>query len=59
MIITPMSTLISAVSQLTPDESLTGCVAAGQEDSVTMREPPGYIGDNTKKSVELISALAP
>lgn len=52
MILTPMSTAISAVAQFEEDETLTGKVAELHGQNVTFAEPPNYVDEDTKKNIE-------
>ncbi|KAF3765623.1 putative short chain dehydrogenase/reductase [Cryphonectria parasitica EP155] len=52
MIITPMSTLVKGVVQLTSDPKLTGEVAEIHGDSVTLRPPHDYVDEDSRKNLE-------
>ncbi|KAJ5729797.1 uncharacterized protein N7483_004305 [Penicillium malachiteum] len=52
MVITPMSTVTKAVTQLVDDITLTGKVAELHGGSVTFAEPPAYVDEDTGRNIE-------
>ncbi|KAJ5706821.1 hypothetical protein N7488_006622 [Penicillium malachiteum] len=52
MVITPMSTVTTAVTQFVEDITLTGKVAELHGESVTFAEPPAYVDEDTGKNIE-------
>lgn len=52
MILTPMSTATTAVSQFVNDPSLTGKIAELHGENVTIAEPPAYVDEDTGKNIE-------
>ena len=52
MVLTPMSTVIEAVTKLTSSSELTGQIAEVHGESVTMRPPPNYVDQDTEKNIE-------
>ncbi|PKS08039.1 hypothetical protein jhhlp_006651 [Lomentospora prolificans] len=52
MIVTPMSTLTKGVAQFIADPSLNGQVAEIHGDSVTIRAPPDYVDEDSRKNLE-------
>ncbi|KAH7134461.1 15-hydroxyprostaglandin dehydrogenase [Dactylonectria estremocensis] len=57
MVITPMSTLISAIQEFTTNTSLTGITAEISGDKFTIRHPPEFVDDITKKNFDTFWAL--
>jgi len=57
MIMTPMSTLTKGVQQLVSDPSLTGQIAEIHGDSVSLREPPPCIDEDSAKNLETFWSL--
>ncbi|KAH7386432.1 hypothetical protein BKA64DRAFT_735354 [Cadophora sp. MPI-SDFR-AT-0126] len=57
MIITPMSTLISAIQEFTTNTSLSGVTAEISGDKFTIREPPELVDDITRKNFDTFWAL--
>ena len=52
MIITPMSTVTTAVSQFLDDDSLTGQIAEIHGERVTLASPQAYVDADTEKNIE-------
>lgn len=52
MVLTPMSTAITAVTGFVDDESLTGKIAELHGEKVTFAEAPPYVDEDTGKNVE-------
>lgn len=57
MIVTPLSTLTRGVQQLVSDASLTGQIAEIHGESVTLRDPPPYVDEDTGKNIETFWSL--
>jgi hypothetical protein len=57
MVITPMSTLISAIQEFTTNTSLTGVTAEISGQKFTIRQPPEFVDDITKKNFHAFWAL--
>lgn len=53
MVVTPFSTLTRGVAQLTDDPSLTGQIAEIHGNSVTLRDPPSFVDEDSEKNVEM------
>jgi len=52
MIITPMSTLTKGVAQFVEDPSRTGQVVEIHGESVTLRQPPEFVDEDSRKNLE-------
>ncbi|KAJ5242024.1 uncharacterized protein N7469_000351 [Penicillium citrinum] len=52
MILTPMSTVMTAVANLMNDPSLSGKVAELHGENVTFAEAPEYVDENTGRNIE-------
>jgi len=52
MILTPMSTLTRGVHQFVSNPSLSGEVAEIHGDHVTLRQPPDYVDEDSRKNLE-------
>ena len=52
MIMTPMSTLQTAVEKLVMDPSLTGRVAEVHGSNVTLSEPQAYVDEDSRTNLE-------
>ena len=50
--VTPMATLVRGIAQLLGDTSTTGAVAEIHGDRVTLRPPPDYVDDDTRRNLE-------
>ncbi|KAG4427643.1 hypothetical protein IFR05_016874 [Cadophora sp. M221] len=57
MILTPMSTLISAIQEFTTNTSLTGVTAEISGEKFTIRHPPEFVDDITQKNFDAFWAL--
>lgn len=57
MALTPMSTLISAIQEFTTNTSLTGVTAEISGEKFTIRHPPEFVDDITKKNFDAFWAL--
>lgn len=52
MILTPMSTLIRAVAQLTTEPQTNGCVAEVHGEKVTYTIPSAFVDEDTGANIE-------
>lgn len=57
MTVTPMSTLLSAVQELTTNENLNGITAEISGPKFTFRDPPEFVDDISKKNLEAFWTL--
>lgn len=57
MTVTPMSTLLSAVQELSTNESLNGITAEVSGPKFTIREHPEFVDDISKKNVDAFWTL--
>lgn len=52
MIITPMSTMIKGVEMFLEDPSLTGEIAEIEGQDATLRSPPEFVSEDSRKNIE-------
>lgn len=57
MVLTPMSSAIAAIRQLTEDTSLTGQIAEVHGPNVTLAVPKLFVDEDTRKNVEMFWTL--
>lgn len=57
MVVTPMSTLIRGVAQLTADPHMTGQVAEIHGDNVTMRPHHEFVDADSQRNIEMFWSL--
>ncbi len=57
MVATPMSTLISAVEEFTTNTGLSGVTAEISGEKFTIRHPPEFVDEITKKNFDAFWAL--
>ena len=57
MVITPMSTLISAIQEFTTNTTLSGVTAEISGEKFTIRHPPEYVDEITKQNIDAFWAL--
>lgn len=57
MTLTPMSTLISAAQEFTMNESLSGIIAEISGEKFTIRSPPEFVDEISKKNFDAFWAL--
>ncbi|CZR63869.1 related to short chain dehydrogenase/reductase [Phialocephala subalpina] len=57
MTVTPMATLISAVQEFTMNETLSGVIAEVSGEKFTIRSPPEFVDDISKKNLDAFWAL--
>lgn len=57
MTITPMSTLISAIQEFATNESLSGIIAEVSGEKFTIRSPPEFVDEISKKNLDAFWAL--